>query len=74
MDPFNQLPCSLSLVWKEGKKKEEGRRWTGRVGCEAKLGSELSFTGGGRKNTVCALGGEAQFEALARPYGLCCSG
>lgn len=28
MDPFNQLPCSLSLVLKEEEKKEGWKGWT----------------------------------------------
>lgn len=28
MDPFNQLPCSLSLVWKEEEKKDGWKGWT----------------------------------------------
>lgn len=38
MDPFNQRPCSLSLVWKE-EKKEGWKGWT-------RLGNELLFTQG----------------------------
>ena len=40
MDPFNQLPCSLSLVWKEEKKG--WKDWT----LKSRLGNELLFTQG----------------------------
>lgn len=77
MDPFNQLPCSLSLVWKEEKKKRKEGGGKGGCAVKSRLGSELLFprgpeaslnAGARHNNAMFELGGEAQREALA---GLC---
>lgn len=72
MDPFNQLPCSLSLVWKE-EKNEGWKDWT----LKSRLGNELLFTQGIEdisvkggwlfiKCRVCQWGDNMQFEASRR--------
>lgn len=74
MDPFNQLPCSLSLVWKEEKKKG-WKGWT----LKSRLGNELLVIYSGYRECHCkkglalhkmlglSMGDNTQFEASCRP-------
>lgn len=62
MDPFNQLPCSLSLVWKE-EKKEGWKGWT----LKSRLGNELLFTQGTEDVSVKA--GQALHKMLDLSMG-----
>lgn len=80
MDPFNQLPCSLSLVWKEGKKKKKEwwKGWT----LQSRLGNELLVIYSGyrgcqpergldlHKMLSLSMGDNIQFEASYRPYAM----
>ena len=52
MDPFNQLPCSLSLVWKERKKKKWWKGWT----VKSRLGNELLVIYSGCRGCQCERG------------------
>lgn len=54
MDPFNQLPCSLSLVWKErgGEKKKWWKGWT----LKSRLGNELLVIYSGYRVCQCERG------------------
>lgn len=52
MDPFNQLPCSLSLVWKERKKKKWWKGWT----VKSRLGNELLVIYSGYRGCQCERG------------------
>jgi hypothetical protein len=69
MDPFNQLPYSLSLVWKEGKKRWED------CTVKSRLGNELLVIysgyrgyqhkrGGAHQMCSLSIGDNIQFEAL----------
>ena len=52
MDPFNQLPCSLSLVWKEREKKKWWKGWT----VKSRLGNELLVIYSGYRGCQCERG------------------
>lgn len=74
MDPFNQLPCSLSLVWKE-EKKERWKGWT----LKSRLGNELLVIYSGCRGRQCegrlalhkaptlSMDGNTRFEASHGP-------
>lgn len=60
MGPFNQLPYSLSLVWKEREKKERWKGWSPK----SRLGNEFLLTpvqgclcGGSSSQQVTVCGG-----------------